>query len=206
MIGWHAGAVHGRGTCMWNDMLVVGVPLAEKALRTLIVYAFLIICLRLAGKRELAQLNSFDLVVLLLLSNTVQNAIIGNDNSLVGGLFGATMLIFINWILVRVSYKYNQFDRLLEGDPVKLVQNGQLLEDQCAKQLITRMEIEIAARKQGFDSLADVREAMLEPGGALTFAGKEPSLDETHYRDLVARLDRIAQRVEALHDSQRVQP
>jgi uncharacterized membrane protein YcaP (DUF421 family) len=184
----------------------VGVPLAEKALRTLIVYAFLIICLRLAGKRELAQLNSFDLVVLLLLSNTVQNAIIGNDNSLVGGLFGATMLIFINWILVRVSYKYNQFDRLLEGDPVKLVQNGQLLEDQCAKQLITRMEIEIAARKQGFDSLADVREAMLEPGGALTFAGKEPSLDETHYRDLVARLDRIAQRVEALHDSQRVQP
>jgi uncharacterized membrane protein YcaP (DUF421 family) len=191
---------------MWNDMLVVGVPLAEKALRTLIVYAFLIICLRLAGKRELAQLNSFDLVVLLLLSNTVQNAIIGNDNSLVGGLFGATMLIFINWILVRVSYKYNQFDRLLEGDPVKLVQNGQLLEDQCAKQLITRMEIEIAARKQGFDSLADVREAMLEPGGALTFAGKEPSLDETHYRDLVARLDRIAQRVEALHDSQRVQP
>jgi uncharacterized membrane protein YcaP (DUF421 family) len=191
---------------MWNDMLVVGVPLAEKALRTLIVYAFLIICLRLAGKRELAQLNSFDLVVLLLLSNTVQNAIIGNDNSLVGGLFGATMLIFINWILVRVSYKYNQFDRLLEGDPVKLVQNGQLLEDQCAKQLITRMEIEIAARKQGFDSRADVREAMLEPGGALTFAGKEPSLDETHYRDLVARLDRIAQRVEALHDSQRVQP
>lgn len=191
---------------MWNDMLVLGVPLAEKALRTLVVYAFLIICLRLAGKRELAQLNSFDLVVLLLLSNTVQNAIIGNDNSLVGGLFGATTLIVINWVLVRVSYKHRRFDRLLEGDPITLVQNGKLLEDQCAKQLITQMEIEIAARKQGFDSLADVREAVLEPGGALTFAGKEPSLDEKHYRDLIERLDRIAQRVEVLGASQRVQP
>jgi len=186
---------------MWNDMVVSGVPLVEKALRTLVVYAFLIICLRLAGKRELAQLNSFDLVVLLLLSNTVQNAIIGNDTSLVGGLFGAATLIVINWVLVRVSYKYRHVDRLLEGDPVMLVQNGQLLEDQCAKQLITQMEIEIAARKQGFDSLADVREAVLEPGGALTFAGKEPSLDETHYRDLVARLNRIAERVEALQNS-----
>ncbi len=185
---------------MWNDLLVSGVPIVEKLLRTLVVYAFLIIGLRLAGKRELAQLNSFDLVVLLLLSNTVQNAIIGNDNSLIGGLIGATTLIVINWVLVRISYKYHRFDRLLEGDPITLVQNGKLLEDQCAKQLITQMEIEIAARRQGFDSLADVREAVLEPGGALTFAGKEPSLDEAHYRDLVARLERIAQRVEALHD------
>ena len=190
---------------MWNDMFVAGVPLIEKVLRTLIVYVFLIICLRLAGKRELAQLNSFDLVVLLLLSNTVQNAIIGNDTSLVGGLIGAATLIVINWGLVRVAYKYDRFDRLLEGEPVTLVRNGQLQENQCAKQLITQMEIEIAARKQGFDSLADVREAVLEPGGVLTFTGKEPSLDETHYRDLVARLDRISERVEVLHDARRVQ-
>jgi uncharacterized membrane protein YcaP (DUF421 family) len=186
---------------MWNDMFVVGVPLVEKALRTLAVYTFLIICLRLAGKRELAQLNSFDLVVLLLLSNTVQNAIIGNDNSLVGGLFGAAVLIVVNWLVVRVSYAHERFDRLLEGDPVTLVRNGHVLKDQCDRQLITRMEIEIAARKQGFASLADVREAVLEPGGVLTFMGKEPSLDEAHYRELVARLDHIARRVDALHDA-----
>ena len=188
---------------MWNDMMVAGVPVVEKVLRTLVVYAFLIICLRLAGKCELAQLNSFDLVVLLLLSNTAQNAIIGNDNSLIGGLLGATTLIVLNWLVVRVSYKHNRFDRLLEGEPVTLVQNGELLEAQCARQLITRLEIEIAARKQGFDSLANVRAAVLEPGGALTFAGKEPSLDETHYRELVARLDHISKSIETLQPARR---
>lgn len=187
---------------MWNDMLVSGVPIIEKLIRTLLVYVFLIVCLRLAGKRELAQLNSFDLIVLLLLSNTVQNAIIGNDNSLVGGLIGAATLIIINWLLVRFSFNHARFDRLVEGEPTVLIENGQLLEDQCARQLITRMELEIAARKQGFDSLANVRQAVLEPGGALTFAGKEPSLDETHYRDLVVRLERLTNSVEALHAQQ----
>src|ERR1043166_6840202 len=95
---------------IWTDLLTPGAPLLEKTLRTLAVYVFLLVGLRLAGKREMSQINSFDLVVLLLLSNTVQNAIIGNDNSLVGGLFGATVLLAANWLLVRTFYRFGKLD------------------------------------------------------------------------------------------------
>ena len=86
---------------MWHDMFFPGAPIIEKILRMVIVYAFMIIGLRLAGKRELAQLNPFDLVVLLTLSNTLQNAIIGNDNSVTGGIIGAAALLLINYLVVR---------------------------------------------------------------------------------------------------------
>src|SRR5881397_1539984 len=105
-----------------RDMFVLTVPVAEKILRPIIVYAFLIVALRLAGKRELAQLNPFDLVVLLTLSNTVQNAIIGEDNSVTGGLIGATTLLAINYVVVRFLYSHEKLDRLVEGEPDVLVE------------------------------------------------------------------------------------
>src|SRR5882762_8001741 len=95
---------------MWKDMFVVGLPLAEKVLRPVLVYSFLIIGLRLSGKRELVQLNPFDLVVLLTLSNTVQNAIIGEDNSVTGGIIGATSLLVVNYLVVRFLYKHRRLD------------------------------------------------------------------------------------------------
>jgi uncharacterized membrane protein YcaP (DUF421 family) len=91
---------------MTRDLLVVQIPLLEKVLRTIAMYLFLVLALRLAGKRELAQLNSFDLVVLLLLSNTVQNAIIGPDNSLLGGLLGAAVLLAANYTTVRLGFQH----------------------------------------------------------------------------------------------------
>src|SRR2546421_8263921 len=100
-----------------QDMFVLSQPVLEKVLRPILVYFFLIIGLRLAGKRELAQLNAFDLVVLLTLSNTVQNAIIGNDNSVTGGIIGATTLLVVNYIVVRFLYFHEPLDRLIEGEP-----------------------------------------------------------------------------------------
>src|SRR5881398_3411489 len=102
-------------TQMWHNMFVLGLPIAEKMLRPIVVYVFLIVGLRLAGKRELAQLNPFDLVVLLTLSNTVQNAIIGEDNSVTGGLIGATTLLIVNHFVVRYLYGHQRIDRLVEG-------------------------------------------------------------------------------------------
>src|SRR5467141_463304 len=99
---------------MWRDMFVLGVPILEKILRSVIVYVFLIVGLRLAGKRELAQLNPFDLVVLLTLSNTVQNAIIGEDNSVTGGLIGAATLLALNYAVIRFLYGHERLDRLVE--------------------------------------------------------------------------------------------
>src|ERR1035438_7297746 len=95
---------------MWSQIFAVGVPVAEKILRPVVVYAFLVVILRVFGKRELAQLNPFDLVVLLSLSNTVQNAIIGNDNSLTGGLIGAFTLLGVNYLVVRFLFRHRRLD------------------------------------------------------------------------------------------------
>src|SRR3982750_2310204 len=131
-----------------HDLLTPGIPIGEKFVRTLVVYAFLLIGLRLAGKRELSQLNPFDLVVLLLLSNTVQNAIIGNDNSLIGGLIGGGALLLINGVLGRVLYPYGKGDRI-EGKPDPLIRNGRILRNPLEKDLITVAELQAAARRQG---------------------------------------------------------
>src|SRR5262245_16006969 len=111
---------------LWSDMLYLGLPVLEKILRPAIVYAFLAVSLRLAGKRDLAQLNPFDLVVLLTLSNTVQNAIIGDDNSVTGGIIGATTLLVLNYFVVRFLYGHERLDRLIEGDPDVLIEDGQV--------------------------------------------------------------------------------
>src|SRR3954471_20124644 len=114
---------------MWMDMFHLGVPVAEKMLRPIIVYVFLIVGLRLAGRRELAQLNPFDLVVLLTLSNTVQNAIIGEDNSVTGGLIGAATLLIVNYGVVRFLYGHERLERLVEGDCDILMEGGVVQED-----------------------------------------------------------------------------
>ena len=184
-----------------SDMLAPGVPLTEKVLRTVIVYGFLIILLRVAGKRTLAQLTSFDLVVLLLLSNTVQNAIIGNDNSLTGGLVGAAVLIGINYIVVRALYRHKKADRAIEGSSSILVHHGKCVDANMKHQLITRAELERAGRKQGIDKLSDVRVARLEAGGVLTFELESPTAHEKHLADLIDRLERIESMLERLEAS-----
>src|SRR5580704_7158977 len=122
---------------LMHDMFFLGLPVAEKIIRTVLVYVFLIVGLRLAGKRELAQINPFDLVVLLTLSNTVQNAIIGDDNSVTGGVIGATTLLFINHVVVRYLYGHERLERLVEGDADVLIDGGVIKFDRLKKELIT---------------------------------------------------------------------
>jgi uncharacterized membrane protein YcaP (DUF421 family) len=177
-------------TTIWTDLLHPGIPVLEKVIRTIIVYAFLLIGLRLAGKRELTQLNPFDLVVLLLLSNTVQNAIIGEDNSLLGGLLGAAVLLVLNAILVRVLFRFGKLDTI-EGRPELLIRNGHIVRPHLERELITLAELQAAARKQGIESLAHVKHCRLETGGALTFITKHPTDDETRHHDLMLHLERL---------------
>ena len=117
------------------------------------VYVFLVLVLRVFGKRELAQLNPFDLVVLLSLSNTVQNAIIGNDNSLTGGLVGAFTLLAINYLVVRFLFRHRRLDQIFEGKPTVLVEHGHIVKDALAKELLTRAELMTVLHRQGFDGL-----------------------------------------------------
>ncbi|MFL5561509.1 MAG: DUF421 domain-containing protein [Gemmatimonadaceae bacterium] len=176
---------------MTHDLFTIGIPLGEKLIRTFLVYSFLLVGLRLAGKREMGQLNPFDFVVLLLLSNTVQNAIIGNDNSLLGGLVGATALLIINWFVVRFLYTHPAFARLVEGDPDLLIRNGKIIPSRMKKELITPAELEAAARRQGIDGLHKVDTCRLEVGGALTFVPKEPTDDEKRHGEIVRHLESL---------------
>jgi uncharacterized membrane protein YcaP (DUF421 family) len=179
-------------------MFHLGTPVLEKVLRPIVVYAFLVLLLRVFGKRELAQLNPFDLVVLLCLSNTVQNAIIGDDSSVTGGLVGALALCGINYAVIRFLFRHRRLDQIIEGRPTVLVKDGVLRRRAMAKELITRAELLSIAHRQGFDSLDEVDSCVLEPGGTFVMIGKEPRLAQRHHQELLGRIDGLARRLEEL--------
>jgi uncharacterized membrane protein YcaP (DUF421 family) len=185
---------------IWTNMFVLGVPIAEKILRPIIVYIFLIVGLRLSGKRELAQLNPFDLIVLLTLSNTVQNAIIGNDNSVSGGIIGAASLLAVNYLVVRFLYDHRKIDQLVEGSPDVLIENGKVHEHKLKRELITKEELAAAARKQGFDSLSEVHQCVLEPGGTLSFTARKPATEDIRHQELLKKFDALSEELARLRE------
>ena len=185
---------------MWSAIFGLGAPLAEKILRPAAVYLFLVIFLRVFGKRELAQLNPFDLVVLLSLSNTVQNAIIGNDNSLTGGLIGAFALMAINYLVVRFLFRHRRLDQIFEGKPAVLIEKGHIVKRALAGELLTMSELMTVLHRQGFSSLEEVERCVLEPGGTFFVQRKMPPAEEIEHdevmrslRDLQGKLDLLLQ-------------
>ena len=176
---------------MWKDMFVLALPILEKILRPIFIYVFLIAGLRLSGKRELVQLNPFDLVVLLTLSNTVQNAIIGDDNTVTGGVIGATSLLIVNYLVVRFLYKHRALDQFIEGRGDVLMEDGKIKTAHLKKELITVAQLEAAARKQGFDSLSEVQQCVLEAGGTISFVGKKPDAEDLRHKAMMQRMDEV---------------
>lgn len=140
-------------------------PTTDKILRTVVVYAFLVIGFRIFGKRELGSFNAFDLIVLITIANAVQNAIIGPENTLTGGIIGATTLLVVNYLVVRACYAWPALDRLLEGREVVLYENDRVNERVCRRELITREELMTVARRQGARSLDEVDRIVLERNG-----------------------------------------
>ena len=181
---------------MWNDLWLVQIPLLEKVLRTVFVYGGLAVLLRLAGKRDLAQLNSFDLVVMLLLSNVVQNAVIGNDNSLTGGLLGAAVLVAINAAVVRLSNRHPVFIKAFEGSPTVLVRDGRPVTGALRRLGLRRADVVAAFRQQGADDVREIKEATLNPGGTIVVTLKEDYRDVT-IRDLRAENARLVDQLRA---------
>jgi uncharacterized membrane protein YcaP (DUF421 family) len=193
---------------MWNDLLTLGISAPEKIVRTVVVYLALAVLLRLAGKRDLAQLNSFDLVVMLLLSNVVQNAVIGSDNSLVGGLLGAAVLVVFNAVVVRGSVSAPlAVQRLFEGRATLLAKDGRWDRAALRREGLRTADLDAALRRQNGADVSDAERVSLEPGGAVVATlspGRQPAT-----RDDVAALlaelsgpggDRIA-RIEAKLDA-----
>ncbi len=179
---------------MWN----LTVPILEKMARPIIVYFFLVVLLRVFGKRELAQLNPFDLVVLLSLSNTVQNAIIGNDNSVTGGLIGAATLLSVNYLVVRFLFKHRRLDSIVEGSATQLMKHGKVDNAALAKELLTPNELLSVAHRQGFCSLDEIDSAVIEPGGTFFLQGKTPPVADKRHKELLDRLDKLSAEIAVL--------
>jgi uncharacterized membrane protein YcaP (DUF421 family) len=183
---------------VFDHMFQLPLPVVEKLLRPVIVYLVLVLLLRLFGKRELAQLNPFDLVVLLSLSNTVQNAIIGDDNSVTGGLIGAFSLLAINWLVVRVLFRSKRLTRAFEGQATVLVRNGQIDQKALARESLTREELLDVIHRQGFEDFHQVHKCELEPNGTFYVEAFEPSAADKRHAELLERLDALSREVAAL--------
>ncbi|MGD0015170.1 MAG: YetF domain-containing protein [Bryobacteraceae bacterium] len=167
---------------VFDDMFGLKLAVAEKILRPIIVYIFLVVCLRIFGKRQLAQLNAFDLVVLLSISNTVQNAMIGDDTSLTGGLIGAFSLFGINYLVLRFVFRHRTLDQMLEGKPAVLIEHGKVRRKALAKELLSEAELKIVAHREGFAGLDEVDSCILEPGGTFYMRAKEKGATGTAHR------------------------
>jgi uncharacterized membrane protein YcaP (DUF421 family) len=183
---------------MWGEIFVVGVPIAEKIVRPALVYVFLVVALRVFGKRELAQLNPFDLVVLLSLSNTVQNAIIGNDNSLSGGLIGALALLALNYLVVRFLFRHRRLDEILEGAPTMLVEHGRVKTEGLAKEMLTTAELMTVLHRQGFETVEEVERCILQPGGTFDVKGINPPLEQLAHEEIMRALKDLSGKLDAL--------
>ena len=181
-------------------MFYLSVPVIEKVIRPVLLYFVLIFVLRFFGKRELAQLNPFDLVVLMTLSNSVQNAIVGDDYTITGGVIGAVILLLTNYLTVRRCYspKAERLRKILQGSERVLMEDGRVRKEELKAELMRESELAIAARRQGFDSLDEVERATLEPGGILVFEHKDPDREEREFCEILRRLDAITLELQQL--------
>lgn len=178
-------------TTFLRDLFIPGTSLAEKIIRPAAVYAFLVVILRIGGRRELAQMNAFDLVVLLTLSNAVQNAIIGDDNSLLGGFIGGATLVLLNLAVVRFLYRHPQLESRLEGQAVTLVKDGQVFRDRLEREQITMDELLAAVHRQGVTRIEHCAEVILETSGTVSVIPRDPTPVEAATTEILARLERI---------------
>jgi uncharacterized membrane protein YcaP (DUF421 family) len=162
---------------MWSDLFTLQLSVGEKVLRALLIYAFLILALRIVGKRELGQANTLDLAVLLLVANAVQNGIIGNDVTVTGAMIGAATLFAVNELVTHTSYAFPFLSRVLEGEPSTLIADGRPVRKALRRAGISLSELRAIARRQGFADLSEVHTAILETNGVVTmFREDEPEL------------------------------
>ncbi|MBC9713973.1 DUF421 domain-containing protein [Streptomyces sp. TRM66268-LWL] len=183
---------------MWQDLFDAGISYGEKTVRTIAVYLIVLVLLRFFGKRDLAQLNTFDLVVMLLLSNVVQNAVIGPDNSMSGAALGAAVLLAVNAVVARSALLSDRLGRLLEGRPVELARDGRWLRREVRRYGLRTTDLDVAVRRQGGDDVTETTSVSLEPGGALvvTLRDGDQAADKNDIAALRAEIAALRRRLE----------
>lgn len=181
-----------------THMFSLPLPWIEKIIRPVIVYLALVLLLRVFGKRELAQLNPFDLVVLLSLSNTVQNAIIGDDNSVSGGLLGAVSLLAVNWLVVRFLFRSRRLTKAVEGRSALLIHNGKVQLETLHREALTRQELLDVIHRNGYEHFSQIHRCELEPNGTFFVEAMEPTTAEKRHAELLEKLDALSLEVATL--------
>jgi uncharacterized membrane protein YcaP (DUF421 family) len=178
---------------MWHDMFTEQIPFAEKIIRTVLIYALIAVLLRATGKRGLAGLNSLDIVVMVLLSNVVQNAIIGNDDSLVGGAIGAVTLVAVNSAVNRAALRSDRMARVFDGTDTTVIEAGRIVERAVRRVGLRRHELDHAVRLQNGDDVKQVETGVLDPSGQLllTLKAEEQGATKHDVDRLAAQLARI---------------
>lgn len=162
------------------NLFVPEISLWEKIIRSAAVYVFILLAFRFTGKRQVGQLTPFDLVVLLLISNVVQNAVIGPDNSLTGGMIGAVTILVLNYLVVELSYRFKGVRRVLEAQPTLLIHNGRVLHENLRKERLTMDDLLAALRRSGMASPEQVRYALLEENGGISVIPRPSPGDVLH--------------------------
>ncbi len=178
---------------MWHDMLTIQIPVVEKLIRTILVYALIVVIFRLVGKRDLAGMTTFDFVVIFLLSNVVQNAVIGSDNSLLGGVVGAVALVGTNELLNHLAVRYERVSRILHGTSTVVIRDGRPMTENLRRLGIHPQQLEHAIRMQNGDDMAEIAIGELAETGqlVLTLKPEEQSADKDDIAALNRRLDAI---------------
>ena len=176
----------------------------EKILRPMIVYAALIVLLRVFGKRELGQLNPFDLVVILSLSNTVQNAIIGQDNSLVGGIVGAFFLLGINYAVALLKFKNKKIERIIEGTSRTIIENSKINRKAVKSELLTEEDLNTLAHREGLDGMKDIEKCILDPNGSYLVEGNTRTSEENFRKEVLKKLEYLTQQLSELKNPKTV--
>lgn len=156
-----------------RSLFELGMPWWEFVLRAVAVYVVVLVLVRLSGKRTVGQFTPFDLLVVVLLGTAVQNSLIGEDTSLLGGLILAATLLALNWSVGKLSARSRRFDRVVEGKPVILVRHGELFRDELARQSVSEHDFAIARRSAGYATLAEIELAVLETSGEISFIGRK---------------------------------
>lgn len=181
---------------MWESLFVLDITVWEKIIRTVALYAFLLVALRLSGKRLMAQLTTIDFVVLLLVSNAVQNGLIGDDDSVSGAFLGAAALFALNGVLAYLFFRSRRVEKLISGSPVVLIRDGRIDEDALRRQRFTRADLQIALQNAGVSGVKGVRKAHLEPNGQLLVRTKHE--DGPSAAELLAAITALHERVDEL--------
>lgn len=191
----------------WENMFSLDpaqVTWVEKIIRPLLVYGFLIILLRVFGKRELAQLNPLDLIVILLLSNTVQNAIIGNDTSLVGGVVGAVALLGVNSFFAHLKFRSEKAETWIEGKPMRVIEHGKIDKKQLSRELLTESDLDIIAHENDLEDRHEIETLVMDTNGTFLVEGKDEIKDTRFKREVLEKIEQLSKQLNELNASLRV--